>query len=101
MEGRFFEEKSRVQEQVVQFYKSLYTELENWQQPVDEFEFASIEENDKHLLERQFEKDEVLQVLKDLEGDKAPVLGGFTIAFFEHCYRLVEADVMAIFCRIS
>jgi hypothetical protein len=36
------------------------------------------------MLERSFTFDEVLQVVKDLQGDKAPGPGpdGFTMAFF-------------------
>ena len=30
-------------------------------------------------------------------GDKAPGLDGFTIAFFEKCWRVVEGDVVAFF----
>ena len=36
-------------------------------------------------LERSFEKDEILSVVRDMEGDKAPGLDGFSMAFFHHC----------------
>ena len=32
-----------------------------------------------------------------MEGDKAPGLDGFTMAFFQKCWRVVENDVMAFF----
>jgi len=34
------------------------------------------------LLEREFTKEEVIQVLSEIEGDKAPGPDGFTMAFF-------------------
>lgn len=36
-------------------------------------------------------------MLQEMEGDKAPSLDGFTIAFFQKCWRVVEGDVMAFF----
>ena len=48
-------------------------------------------------LERKFEREEILQVVRDLEGDKASGPDGFTMAFYHHCWRVVEKDVLAIF----
>ena len=48
-------------------------------------------------LERRFEKDEILSVVRNMEGDKAPGPDGFSMAFFHHCWRVVERDVLAVF----
>jgi hypothetical protein len=32
-----------------------------------------------------------------MKGDKAPGPNGFTMPFFEQCWSIVEADVMAFF----
>ena len=48
-------------------------------------------------LEREFSKEEVTQVLTEMEGDKAPGPDGFTMTFFHKCWRVVEVDVMAVF----
>ena len=32
-----------------------------------------------------------------MEGDKALGLDGFSMAFFHHCWRVVERDVLAVF----
>ena len=40
---------------------------------------------DRNLLDCQFEREEILQVVKDLQGDKSPGLDGFTMAFFQKC----------------
>ena len=42
-------------------------------------------------------REEILQVVRDLEGDKASGPDGFTMAFYHHCWRVVEKDVLAIF----
>ena len=48
-------------------------------------------------LERKFEREEILQVVRDMEGDKASGPDGFTMAFYHHRWRVVEKDVLAIF----
>ena len=48
-------------------------------------------------LEKEFTKEEVFQVLREMEGDKAPGLYGFTMAFFHKCWSVVEKKVMDFF----
>ena len=59
--------------------------------------FDCIGHMERVWLERKFERDEIFQVVRDLEGDKAPGLDGFTMAFYHHCWRVVEKDVLAVF----
>ena len=60
-------------------------------------EFDQIGELERGWLERRFEKDEILLVVRDMEGDKAPGPDGFSMAFFHQCWRVVERDVLAVF----
>ena len=62
---------------------------------MDGLSFASIGEEAKDRLERRFDKEEVVQVLKDLEGDKAPGPDGYTMAFFQKCWPILQDDIMA------
>ena len=64
---------------------------------MDGLEFTSIEEDERLELERDFSKEEVVKVLQEMEGDKAPGPDGFTMAFFQKCWSVVEIDVMAFF----
>ena len=63
---------------------------------MDGLDFACIEEEERLSLEK-FMKEEVIQVLKEMKGDKAPSLDGFTMAFFYKCWSVVEKDVMDFF----
>ena len=45
-------------------------------------EFDQIGELERGWLERSFEKDEILSVVRDMDGDKAPGPDGFSIVFF-------------------
>ena len=46
---------------------------------------------------RRFEREEVLRVVKEMEGDKAPGPNGFSLAFYHHCWEVVERDVLVVF----
>ena len=48
-------------------------------------EFDQIESIERDWRERRFEREEILRVVKELEGDKAPGPDGFTMAFYHHC----------------
>ena len=50
---------------------------------MDGLEFARIEEDEWLDLERDFSKEEVVKVLHEMEGDKAPGPDDFTMAFFQ------------------
>ena len=54
---------------------------------MDGLDFASIREDDRLSLEREFSKEEVSQVLAKMEGDKAPGPDGLTMAFFSKCWE--------------
>ena len=83
--GVIYEDKSEIADQAVQFYKNLYKETEEWRPFVEGLEFDQLEGLKRDWLERKFEKEEVLRVVKELEGDKAPGPNGFSMAFYHHC----------------
>ena len=60
-----------------------------------------MDESDRLSLEREFAREEIIAALREVEGDKAPGPDGFTIAFFQKCWGVIEEDVMAFFCRLS
>ena len=82
---------------MVGFYKSLYQEPEAWRPTVDGLDFASLDESDRFSLQREFDGEEIIAALQEAEGDKAPGHDGFTIAFFQKCWCVIEEDVMAFF----
>ena len=85
VEGVVYKEVQAVRDQAVQFYNLLYQEHEAWRSKFDELPLDSIREADRILLERRFEKEEILDVLHSANGHKAPGPDGFTMAFFQQC----------------
>jgi hypothetical protein len=100
VDGAVYEEAPEVREKVVQFYESLYQKHEPWRPTVDGLDFNMISTEERDMLERRFEIEEVLQVVKDLQGDKAPGPDGFTMAFFQKCWSVIGGDVMDFFGEV-
>jgi hypothetical protein len=48
-------------------------------------------------LERDFEESEVLEVVKELQGDKSPGPDGFSLGFVQTCWEVIKEDIMAVF----
>lgn len=70
-----------IKEHIVQYYDKLYTEQSTWRLRVDGLSF-SIDAEESTSLEREFDEQEVWEVVRDLNGDKELGPDGFTMTFF-------------------
>ena len=85
VDGVIHEDESDVRSQLVLFYQGLFEEIGLGRPTMDGLDFACIVEEERLTLEKEFTKEEVIQVLMEMEGDKALGLDGFTMAFFHNC----------------
>jgi hypothetical protein len=97
--GKISKNPAEIQEHIVQFYNILYFENCSWRPKVDGLSFLSIDEDESIWLERDFEEKEVWDVIRELNGDKAPGPDGFTMAFFQKCWDILKYDIMAVFAE--
>ena len=97
VDGVLYEDESDVHSQLVLFYQGQYEETELGRSTMDGLDFACIVEEERLTLEKEFTKEDVIQVLREMEGDKFPDPDGFTMAFFHNCWSVVENDVMDFF----
>lgn len=48
-------------------------------------------------MERSFTEDEIWEVIKNSEGNKAPGPDGFNYNFFKHFWQLIKGDICNLF----
>jgi hypothetical protein len=88
-----------VSNHVVNFYDSLFTEPLSWRPRLDNLEFDMLSSYEASSLEEPFQEREVWEVIKGMNGDKAPGLDGFSMAFFQECWEVIKGDFMAVFAE--
>jgi hypothetical protein len=64
---------------------------------LDNLDFDSLDEVEASSLELPFEENEVLEVVKGMNRDKASGPDGFTLAFFQDCWDVIKSDLMGVF----
>jgi hypothetical protein len=95
--GAMSKNPMEIKENIVPFYKKLYFEQCSWRPRGDVLSFLSIDVDESTWLQREFEEKEVWDVVRDLNGDKAPGPDGFTMAFFHKCWEILKNDIVAVF----
>jgi hypothetical protein len=63
---------------------------------LDGLPFHSIREDEAIWVEQAFEEREVFDVVRELNGDRAPRPNGFSMTFFQSCSDVIK-DVMKLF----
>jgi hypothetical protein len=95
--GALSSDPVEIKDHIVNYYDSLYTEQNSWRPRVDGISFSSIDADECLWLERGFEEQEVWEVVREMNGDKAPGPDGFSMAFFQKCWGVLKKDIMAVF----
>lgn len=75
----------------------MFQENVGYRPTLDGLNFTVLEDNVVERLKMKWgEEDEVLAAVHSLNGDKALVPDGFTLAFFQKCWQVVKGDLMSM-----
>jgi hypothetical protein len=85
-----------IQDHIVNFYKSLFTESGVRRPLLDGLHFNSLDEEEEAWLERPVDEEEIFNVVMGFNGDKAPGPNGFPLSFFQHCWHIVKHDILTV-----
>ena len=83
--GFLSSEATYIKAHIIKFYTQLFTESCSWRPILDDLSFQSIGSEEGLWLERDFKESEVLEVVKELQGDKSPGPDGFSLGFVQTC----------------
>jgi hypothetical protein len=79
-----------IKEHIVNFYQQLCSEQCMWRPKVYGLSFLSIDDGEKIWMEREFEESQVLEVVRNFNGDKVPRPHGFSMAFFQKYWEVLK-----------
>jgi hypothetical protein len=87
VDGNMTDDSVVIKDHIVNFYRQLYSEQYMWRLIMDDLSFLSIDDGERTWMEREFEESEVMEVVRNFNGDKAPRLDEFSMAFIQKCWR--------------
>ena len=97
VDGELSSDPKAIASCISHFYRQLYAKTVAHRPLLDDVKFSCISEEDALWLDRPFDKEEVFGVISDFMGDKALGPDGFSMAFFQSCWCILKAEIMAVF----
>ncbi|KAG5585506.1 hypothetical protein H5410_045940 [Solanum commersonii] len=82
--GEEIKDPDQIKVSMIEFYKNLYSESEGWRPAFGIANCPRISQEDQEWLQRPFTEVEVLGIIKQCDGDKAPGPNGFTINILKY-----------------
>ena len=95
--GRRCVKEPEIKEGLVDAFQSLLTASSNWCPPFLDLRFKVIWADQASKLEEIFTEEEILAAISRLNGDKAPGLDCFPLAFWSFSWDFVKDEVMNFF----
>ena len=87
-------EGGNLQQKIFSAFQILLTDLGDWRANLEGLSFYSLNDQEAAILEEPFLEEEIVGALKDLNGEKALGLDGFTGAFWQFSWDFVKGEVL-------
>ncbi|KAL9659549.1 hypothetical protein QQ045_024356 [Rhodiola kirilowii] len=88
------EEPEQIKNAVCEYFSEVFRKAVSSQWSLEELNFGSLNENQRKLLESAISEEEILEAVKDCDGNKAPGPDGFNINFFKKFWETVKEEVV-------
>ena len=87
-------EGANLQQKIFSAFQILLTDPSDWRANLEGLSFYSLNDQEAVVLEEPFLEEEIVGALKDLNGEKALGLDGFTGAFWQFSWDFVKGEVL-------
>lgn len=91
------EDVEDIKTQMEDYFINQFGEHRPLRPKVDGLPLPRLGEDQVVWLERPFDEEEVKKAVWLLDGDKAPGLDGFSLAFYKVCWEVIKEDLMSVF----
>nr|CAN69965.1 hypothetical protein VITISV_039410 [Vitis vinifera] len=95
--GVRFTEEQDMREGIANAYQQLLSENSNWKADIGGLLLKQSSPSEADGIELPFFETEIYAALMGMNGDKAPGLDGFTVAFWQSCWEIVKEDILGLF----
>lgn len=95
--GVWVEGEKEIKSGIVNAFQELLSDLGEWRASVEGLNFSRLNGLESGSLESSFSELQIFSALKDLNGDKASGLDGFTMAFCQQSWDVIKSDLMDFF----
>ena len=95
--GVWLIEEKEIREGVAGAFQSLFSDNMVGRAGITSLPFVSLTPGEAGSLEVSFKEEEIFIALNELNGEKAPNLDGFSLAFWQASWLFVKEDIMGFF----
>ncbi|RVW16447.1 Transposon TX1 uncharacterized 149 kDa protein [Vitis vinifera] len=95
--GEELVEEQEVREGIVKAFQHQLREKPGWRADLEGLHLKSLDHSEAEALEVPFTEEEIFAALMDMNGDKAPGLDGFTVAFWQACWDFAKEEIVELF----
>ena len=86
-----------MREGVANAFHQLLSENSEWKADIEGLHLDHLSLQEVESLELLFSEEEIRSALMEMNGDKAPCLDGFTVAFWQTCWDFVKGEILELF----
>ena len=95
--GVWMTEEQEVREGIVNAFQHLLSEEPGWRADIKGLHLNRLNSREAEVLELPFTEEKIHSALMEMNGDKTPILDGFTVAFWQACWDFVKEEIVDLF----
>ena len=97
VDGVWLLEEQEVREGIANAYQQMLSEDSGWKADIVRIQLDHISQQEAENLEILLSENEIHSTLIEMNGDKAPGLDGFTMAFWQSSWNFVKGEILEMF----
>ena len=86
-----------MRKRIVNVFQQLLSKEPSWKADIEGLHLQSLNSSEVEGLEFPFTEEEIHSALLEMNGDKAPGMDGFTVAFWQFCWDFVKEEIVDMF----
>lgn len=99
IDGSLCDDPARIKEEVLQHFQKIYTKNHKAEAWFSNWTGKALTAEQAALLEKPLLLAEIKDAVFSMASDKAPEPDGFSIAFFNDCWDIIQHDILDLFCK--